>query len=280
MNSLWGTRIIVALLIFAGAFSLFQASWLASKPGGAPKLVASGPVDVPRDGAGCVIQGGLARGAEQASPETLMLQTAVGFGADAIVIDGEMADGKAVLPRFFAGKCPSDASRPRAAQAEAMARLSKPDQFIRVNDAAHAKAVLASAPAVAGDKASGQARIFFGPEAATAAISDQAAFSIENAQACTSSYRVSGLWGGVSDICRGGTMLLELGDLGYTLWGWPDRFLARMKAANVRLIIVAGVEDGEIRGLTKLPQYSDIARSYNGYIWVDNIAELGPALKR
>ena len=75
-------------------------------------------------------------------------------------------------------------------------------------------------------------------------------------------------------------MLLTLDDLSYTLWGWPNRFLARMKDANVRIIIAADVVDGQINGLTDVTQYGDIADSFNGYIWVENISELGPALRR
>ncbi len=80
--------------------------------------------------------------------------------------------------------------------------------------------------------------------------------------------------------CKNGTMLLTLDDLGFTLWGWPNRFLGRMKDFNVRLIIAEDVVDGQIKGLTDVNQYGDIANSYNGYIWVDNIEELGPALRR
>ena len=75
-------------------------------------------------------------------------------------------------------------------------------------------------------------------------------------------------------------MLLTLDDLGITLWGWPNRFLLRMNEANVRVIIAQDVVDGKIKGLNDAAQYGEIANSYNGYIWIDNIAELGPALKR
>ena len=75
-------------------------------------------------------------------------------------------------------------------------------------------------------------------------------------------------------------MLLTLDDLGYTLWGWPNRFLARTKDANVRVIIAENVTGDQIKGLTNVAQFGDIANSYNGYIWVDKIADLGPALRR
>ena len=273
MNSLLGRSAIVALLIIFGAFSLFQASWLADTPTGGPKLVASGPVDLPRDARGCTSQGAAGWGAVATSPETRMLQMAAGNEADGINIDSELVGDIAVLPRFFAGKCPSDASRARTPMQAAAAQLTKPDQFISVNDAAHAKAALAALPAH-------EARIYYGPDAATAALGDNPSFSIPAAQQCASDYGLSGMWGSVPESCQNGTMLLTLGDLGMTLWGWPNRFMARMKEANVRLIVAEDVVDGKMKGLTELSQYNDIARSYNGYIWVDNIEELGPALKR
>jgi len=106
------------------------------------------------------------------------------------------------------------------------------------------------------------------------------AFSINGAQKCASDYRLSGLWGNVPASCKNGTMLLMLNDVGYSLWGWPNRFLARMKDAGVHVIIAQDVVDGQIKGLTDVNQYGDIARTFNGYIWVDNIEELGAALKR
>ena len=80
-----------------------------------------------------------------------------------------------------------------------------------------------------------------------------------SARTCASDYRLSGLWGSVPASCREGVMLLTLDDLGYTLWGWPDRFIARMKNANVRLIIAEDVVDGRIKGLSDVHQYGDIA---------------------
>ena len=77
-----------------------------------------------------------------------------------------------------------------------------------------------------------------------------------------------------------GVMLLTLDELGFTLWGWPNRFLERMAKAKSTVIIAQDVTDGEIKGLTDVRQYGAIASSFNGYVWVDRIEELGPALRR
>jgi glycerophosphoryl diester phosphodiesterase len=269
-------RLLVALALLFFAFTLFHASWIAPDPHGRPKLIASSPLDLPRDPQGCVLTAAAGYGAADVSPETQMLQTAAGTGADAIVMDSELANGTAILPRFFESKCPNAAAR--RPLTEAMTAVSKPDQFIRVNSAAHAKAVLAAVPA------DSHLRIFFAAkETDIAAFDGKPAFSIAKARQCASDYRTSGMAGIIPASCtgkNGGTMLLTLDELGFTLWGWPNRFLARMAQSKVRLIIAADVQGDKITGLTELPQYDDIAGSYNGYIWVDDIAELGPALKR
>ena len=277
MSAKWMKRIAIFVMLLFFGFSLLHASWLAPKPEGRPKLVATGPIDLPRDSRGCIVNAEVGYGAVAVSAETRMLQTSVGNGADGIVIDSELADGKAMLPSFFAANCPADTVR--APLTEAMTALSKPDQFIRIKDSAHAKAALAAIPADAAGEV--PKRVFFAAkEADIAPLKGKPAFSIAKARQCASDYRTSGIVATVPASCAGGTMLLTLDDLGIGLWGWPDRFLARMADNDVRLIVAADVKGDNVTGLTELTQYNDIARSYNGYIWVDNIADLGPALKR
>ena len=177
MSPKWIKRIIVTLIAVIFAFSLFHASWLAPDPQGRPKLIASTPLDLPRDTQGCVITAATGYGATAVSAETKMLQTAVGNGADGIVIDSEIVDGKPVLPRFFASDCPAKPATPPLT--EALTALTKPDQFVRVHNAAHAKAVLAALPS------DDLTRIFFGPkEAEVAAFKGKPAFSIGKARRC------------------------------------------------------------------------------------------------
>ena len=105
------------------------------------------------------------------------------------------------------------------------------------------------------------------------------AFTIAAARKCATDYRGS-LLGSVPESCTNGVMLLTLDDLGFTLWGWPNRFLDRMAKAKTMVIIAQSVEGATIQGLTEPSQYGEIAKDFNGYIWVDKIEELGPALQR
>ena len=272
--------LFVAALLFG--FTLFQASWLADKPTGKPKLIADHAAEPVRDTAGCVASANSGYGGVAVTPDVSALQAAAGSGADAIRITTEMTDGALAVAPQFDSACAADQARPRATIDQAMSGLSRPELLWQVKGEAAAKLLVANLPAPAVDVP--DRNVILGDDAAARYIRSlrpgHDAFSIAGARKCASDYRLSGLWGSVPEGCTNGTMLLTLDDIGFTLWGWPNRFLARMKDANVRVIIAEDVVDGQIKGLTDVNQYGDIAGSYNGYIWVDDIEELGPALRR
>lgn len=272
--------LFAAALLFG--FSLFQASWLADKPSGNPKLIADHAAEPVRDVAGCVASANSGFGGTIFASDIAALQAAAGSGADAIRITTQVTNGEIGVAPQFESQCATDQARPRSTIAEAMSGLSRPELFWQIKGEAAAKLLVADLPPPAVDVP--DRNVVIGDEAAAQYIGSlrpsHNAFSVVGARKCASDYRLSGLWGSVPASCKDGTMLLTLDDLGFTLWGWPNRFLARMKGANVRLIIAEEVIDGDIKGLTNVNQYGAIANSYNGYIWVDNIEELGPALKR
>lgn len=268
--------LLIAALFFG--FTLLQASWLAPEPEGEPKLVADHGAEPVRDVAGCVASANSGFGGTAFHPDVGVLQSAAGAKADALMVPLRLEAGLLVVAPQYERLCPADKTRPPAPATEAMLALSRPDRIWRIEGADAARA-FANLPGRKNDR-----DLAIGDAAAVAALRTYApklrAFTVAGARDCASRYRTTGLWAVVPRTCHDGVMLLTLDDLGYTLWGWPDRFLARMKDANVRLIIAEDVVDGRIKGLTDVHQYGEIAKSYNGYIWVDNIDELGPALKR
>lgn len=276
------TVIILIIAALAFGFTLFQASWLAQEPTGKPRLIADRAADPVRDTAGCVASANSGFGGAAVGPDIAALQVAAGSGADAIRVTTQFANGALKVAPQFESACAADNARMPSTIKDVTTGLTKPELFWQVQGSDAAKQLVASLPTPSID-VPGQ-NIVIGDAAAVAFIESlqpaYEAFSIAGAQKCASDYRLSGLWGSVPESCKNGTMLLTLDDLGYTLWGWPNRFLARMKAAGVHVIIAQDVVDGEIKGLTDVNQYGEIARTYNGYIWVDNIEELGPALKR
>ena len=276
------TAVILTLAAVIFGFTLFQASWLAANPSGKPKLVADHAAEPVRDGAGCVASANSGFGGNTVGSDVAALQVAAGSGAGAIRVTTIVTDSGLRAAPQFESSCAADKARPLATVAEVRSGLTRPEIFWQVEGEAAAKQLVASLPKSAIDVA--DQNIIIGDDAAASYINglrpSHPVFSIATARTCASNYRLSGLWGNVSASCRNGTMLLTLDELGFTLWGWPNRFLERMKDANVRIIIAEDVVDGQIKGLTDVKQYGDIANSFIGYIWVDNIEELGPALRR
>jgi hypothetical protein len=274
---------ILAVLAVLFGFTLMQASWLAAKPVGKPKLIADHAAEPVRDAAGCIADANSGYLAVQTGPDVGALQMAAGLGGDGLRIKTERSGDTLVLARQYKSTCAADNARPRGTLNEAVAALTKPELFWQPANAADAEALIAALPAPKAGEV--DRNIFIGDDAVVAAVAKARpkalAFSVASARACAASYKSSGMIGSVPDNCRDKVMLLSLDDLGYTLWGWPNRFLARMQAANTRVIIAESIgTDGAIKGLNNVEQYNDIANSYNGYIWIDNITDLGPALKR
>ena len=271
------TIIVLALVALFFAFTLLHASWLADAPEGGPKLVADKGVAPVLGSDGCVSAANAGYGAVAVGPDLAALQLAAGAEADAVHVPVEIAVGKLVPVRQFASTCAADLAQPRPDVAATAYSLSRPELFWRVDGADAAKALLAKLPA--GDRR----HILIGDEAAiTAAKAERPAmrtFSIAKARQCAADYRGS-LLGSVPESCVNGVMLLTLDELGFTLWGWPNRFLDRMAKAKTTVIIAQDVTGGKIKGLTDVRQYGEIASGFNGYVWVDRIEELGPALRR
>jgi glycerophosphoryl diester phosphodiesterase len=277
MNKATGWLLSLAAIIIFG-LSFFHASWLAADPVGAPKLIAAKGVVPAFDSAGCVATANLGANASVYGHDVASLQAAAGSSADAIHVSvAAKGDALQVAPQFER-KCASDKAQGPSDAGEVLAAVTKPELFWQVTGAESGKALIAKLPA--GDKR----HIILGDHDAVTAIKaarpDARAYDIVVAQACASDYVLSGLWGSMPDTCKNGVMLLTLDDLGITLWGWPNRLMARAAENDVTLIIAESAANGTIKGLSDVTQYGQIAGSYNGYIWIEDIGELGPALRR
>ncbi|MBK6708413.1 MAG: hypothetical protein IPG54_13375 [Sphingomonadales bacterium] len=271
------TILILTLTALFFAFTLLHASWLADAPKGGLKLVADKGVAPVLGADGCVSAANAGYGAVAVGPDLAALQLAAGAEADAVHVPVEIADGKLVPVRQFASTCATDLAQPRPDVAATAYSLSRPELFWQATGADAAKALLAKLPT--GDRR----HILIGDDAAVAAAKAERpvmrAFTVASAQQCAADYRGS-LLGSVPESCANGVMLLTLDELGYTLWGWPNRFLDRMAKAKTTVIIAQDVNDGTIKGLTDVRQYGEIASGFDGYVWIDRIDQLGPALRR
>lgn len=105
------------------------------------------------------------------------------------------------------------------------------------------------------------------------------AFSPQGVKECTTRYLALGWFTLVPDACKGGTIVVPQ-NYQWAFPGWPDRMIARMKAANVRIVLIAPYGSGQAPAGLDLPeQMAEIPASYTGHVWVDDIWTIGPALK-
>ena len=110
----------------------------------------------------------------------------------------------------------------------------------------------------------------------------QAGFLLDNAasEACIAPYYRTGWLGMVADACNGATLILSRHG-GWTLWGWPYRFLARMSGAGARFFIAGdGTEGDHWAGLTEPEQLGEVPHDYKGMLLVEDMDNVGRALVR
>ena len=106
------------------------------------------------------------------------------------------------------------------------------------------------------------------------------AFSKDEAKACTKAYVATGWTGIVPGACKGTALFIPL-NYQWTMWGWPNRLISRMESVGAKVIVFGPYDkDNANGGLTEPQQLGDIPESFNGYVWVEDISAVGPALRR
>ena len=99
------------------------------------------------------------------------------------------------------------------------------------------------------------------------------------AKACTTDYVLYGWTGIIPKSCEDGVLVIPI-NYQWPMWGWPNRLIARMASVGARVIVTGPYESGKSNeGLTDVHDLGKIPGSFNGYIWVEDIWAIGPALK-
>ena len=103
------------------------------------------------------------------------------------------------------------------------------------------------------------------------------AWSKAEAEGCSRDYVLFGWSGYLPESCRGRTLIVPL-DYQWAFWGWPNRLIARIEAAGGHVLVI-GPRDAAAPGGLALPeQLGEVPASFNGYLWVEDIWTVGPAL--
>jgi glycerophosphoryl diester phosphodiesterase len=65
------------------------------------------------------------------------------------------------------------------------------------------------------------------------------------------------------------------------MWGWPDRFLNRMKAANSEVFVLGPYRGGGFSsGIDTSEQFARLPQSYSGGIWTNEIEAIAPLIRK
>lgn len=98
--------------------------------------------------------------------------------------------------------------------------------------------------------------------------------------ACLTRYLGYGWSGLMPDACKN-TFVIVPGNYAPLLWGWPDRFAARMKAAGSEIILLGPYGGGDFTtGIDTMQDLELVPPGFSGYIWTNRIEMIGPALAK
>jgi glycerophosphoryl diester phosphodiesterase len=106
------------------------------------------------------------------------------------------------------------------------------------------------------------------------------AFSLKaEAKQCTKDYVLYGWSGIIPKSCQDGVLVIPI-NYQWPMWGWPNRLISRMESVGAKVIVMGPYESGKSNeGLSDVHDLGQIPGSFNGYIWVEDIWAIGPALK-
>ncbi len=96
---------------------------------------------------------------------------------------------------------------------------------------------------------------------------------------CGLRYLGYGWTGAVPAACRD-TVLMVPANYAWLLWGWPNRFLQRMRDAGTDVILVGPYASGDpgTAGIDDVETLAAVPESFTGYLWTNRIEVIGPLL--
>ncbi len=111
-------------------------------------------------------------------------------------------------------------------------------------------------------------------------IADLPGYGKKGAMKCLGLYAALGWSGYVPAECRD-TLVPVPANFAPWLWGWPNRFQARMREVGSRIILLgpASLDDPGSTGIDSLDQLELIPPDFSGYVWTNRIETIGPALR-
>ena len=97
---------------------------------------------------------------------------------------------------------------------------------------------------------------------------------------CLRRYILIGWTGYVPEACADGVVIVPVTQAGY-LWGWPNRFLARMRERHTEVMLIgriAGFSGSNFSRLDSAEEMKQVPLGFDGTIWTDHIEIVAPAV--
>jgi glycerophosphoryl diester phosphodiesterase len=111
-------------------------------------------------------------------------------------------------------------------------------------------------------------------------LPDVRTISRSSIKSCLLGYIGYGWSGVVPKACRNAMVMLPI-NVAPWMWGWPDRFLNRMKAANSEVFVLGPYRGGEFStGIDTPEQFARLPQNYSGGIWTNEIETIAPLVRR
>jgi glycerophosphoryl diester phosphodiesterase len=127
-------------------------------------------------------------------------------------------------------------------------------------------------------------RIFgvYGGEAPTrtaiAALPGLRGYDRESLKACIVRYAALGWSGYVPSQCRGTILALPV-NIARWMWGWPHRFVARMRAAGTDVILLGPWDGGASAGIDSDADIALVPEKFDGLVWTNRTETTARAIK-
>jgi glycerophosphoryl diester phosphodiesterase len=106
-----------------------------------------------------------------------------------------------------------------------------------------------------------------------------AAWSRKGLTACLLQYEGYGWTGIVPPACQDTKIMVPINFAGW-LWGWPNRFLQRMKDVGSEVILIGPYSPGDpgTSGLDTADNAAAVPANFPGYVWTNEIALIAPLI--
>jgi glycerophosphoryl diester phosphodiesterase len=99
---------------------------------------------------------------------------------------------------------------------------------------------------------------------------------------CAAGYLAVGWTGYVPKTCRRGVIIVPI-NLRGLMWGWPNRFLQRMRHNDVEVLMIGDMTrapGADFSRLDSVDELRKLPQGFDGAVWTDHIERIGPEAQR